>query len=109
MINGYENDTKFVTSVITIEEYMVFPYRNNQLQYIELFERLLQSLEIEVIPIDRRIARKAAKIRAEYKSYRSMDSLQLAVAPLAGCDMFLTNDKQLKSFKEQNCVLIDEL
>lgn len=26
--NGYEADKKFVTSVVTMEEYFVFPYRN---------------------------------------------------------------------------------
>ena len=27
-MNGYENNKEFVTSVITMEEYFVFPYRN---------------------------------------------------------------------------------
>ena len=27
-MNGYETDKEFVTSVITMEEYYVFPYRN---------------------------------------------------------------------------------
>ena len=26
--DGYDNDKKFVSSVITMEEYFVFPYRN---------------------------------------------------------------------------------
>ena len=26
--NGYENNMEFVTSVITMEEYLVFPYRS---------------------------------------------------------------------------------
>lgn len=30
------------------------------------------------------------------KKYKTMDSLQLAVAVLHDCDLFLTNDKQLK-------------
>lgn len=109
LIKGYENDVEFVTSVITIEEYMVFPYRNNQPKYIELFDRLIHSLGIKVVDIDNQIARKAAEIRAEYKAYRAMDSLQLAVACLTGCDLFLTNDKQLKGFREQKCIVVDDL
>ena len=32
--NGYEADKKFVTSVITMEEYFVFPYRNKLYSFI---------------------------------------------------------------------------
>lgn len=88
---------------------MVFPYRSNQLQYIELFERLLKSLKVDVISIDREIAKKASQIRAAYKTFKAMDSLQLAASCLSGCELFLTNDKQLIQFKEQKCMLIDEL
>ncbi len=38
-----------------------------------------------------------------------MDALQLAAACLSKCDLFLTNDKQLKQFKDINCVTVDEL
>ncbi len=38
-----------------------------------------------------------------------MDALQLATACLSGCDLFLTNDKQLKQLKEINCITVEEL
>lgn len=38
-----------------------------------------------------------------------MDALQLAVACQSKCDLFLTNDKQLKQFKEITCITVDEL
>lgn len=47
--------------------------------------------------------------RAEYQSFKAMDALQLAVASLADCNLFLTNDKQLKQFKELKCITVDEL
>ena len=37
----YSKDTIFHTSVITVEEYMVFPYRNHAQCYIDMFERLI--------------------------------------------------------------------
>ena len=37
-----------------------------------------------------------------------MDSLQLAVAVCTGCDTFLTNDKQLRQFREINCVTVED-
>lgn len=38
-----------------------------------------------------------------------MDALQLAVACWKGCDLFLTNDKQLRQLKEVKCITVDEL
>lgn len=55
------------------------------------------------------IAKEAAGIRAEYKTFKSMDALQLAAAALMGCDLFLTNDKQLKQFAGIRCITVDKL
>ena len=92
-----------------MEEYLVFPYKINLQEYIDLFESLIKALELEVAIIDEKIAKEAAKIRAEYKAFKAMDALQLAVASLSNCDLFLTNDKQLKQFKEIKCITVDEL
>jgi predicted nucleic acid-binding protein len=107
--NGYENDKKFVTSVITMEEYFVFPYKKKEYSSIDMFCRLLIAMNMEMIEINQEIAKKAAKIRAEYKGFKAMDALQLAVASLSECDLFLTNDKQLKQFKEILCITLDDL
>lgn len=71
--------------------------------------RLIEATDIEVVEINQEIAQKAAKIRAEYKGFKAMDALQLAAACLSKCDLFLTNDKQLKQFKDIECLTIDEL
>lgn len=107
--DGYDNDKKFVSSVITVEEYFVFPYRNKSYSYIDMFNRLVETTDMEIVEINQEIAKKAAQIRAEYKGFKAMDALQLAVACLSGCDLFLTNDKQLKQFKEIRCITVEEL
>ncbi len=107
--SGYEADKKFVTSVITMEEYFVFPYRNKIYSFIDMFDRLVRITGMEIVGINQEIARKAAKIRAEYKGFKAMDAIQLAVACLTECDVFLTNDKQLRQFKEIKCITVDEL
>lgn len=107
--DSYNRDVDFVSSVITVEEYLVFPYRIHSQQYIDLFKKLVKTLEMEVVIIDEKIAEKAAQIRAEFKSFKAMDALQLGAASLSKCDLFLTNDKQLRQFKEVRCVTIDEL
>lgn len=106
---GYENDRKFMSSVITMEEYFVYPYRNKEYSFIDMFHRLVETTNMEIVEINKEIAKKAAHIRAEYKGFKAMDALQLAVACLLGCDLFLTNDKQLRQFNEIKCITVDEL
>ena len=106
---GYENDLKFVTSVITMEEYFVFPYKTKEYSFIDMFNRLVEITDLEIVEINQEIAKKASQIRAEYKGFKAMDALQLAVACVMGCDLFLTNDKQLRQFKEIKCITVDEL
>ncbi|MCI9107025.1 MAG: PIN domain-containing protein [Lachnospiraceae bacterium] len=107
--NGYNKDKKFVSSVITIEEYFVFPYRNKEYAYIDMFYRLIEITNMEIIEINQEIAKKAAQIRAEYKGFKAMDALQLSIASMSKCDLFLTNDKQLKQFREIECLTVGEL
>ena len=107
-MQAYEDDVELVTSVITMEEYLVFPYRNNSHYYISLFDRLITTLGIKVVSIDEVIAKKAAGIRAEYKAFKAMDALQIATAMISGCDLFLTNDKQLRQFRDVKCITVDE-
>lgn len=107
--SGYESEKKFVSSVITIEEYFVFPYRCREYSYLDMFYRVVAIMDMEIVEINQEIAKKAAQIRAEYKSFKAMDALQLATAYMSGCDLFLTNDKQLKQFGELVCITVDEL
>lgn len=105
----HELDIELGTSVITIEEYKVFPYRNNRHELIESFERLIGVLNIGFVNIDKIVADRAAQIRAVYKGFKGMDSLQLAAACLKRCDLFLTNDKQLKQFEGIKCITMDDI
>lgn len=92
-----------------MEEYFVFPYRNKVYSFIDMFNRLVEITHMEIVEINEEIAKKAARIRAEYKGFKGMDALQLAMACVTGCDLFLTNDKQLKQFKEIKCITVEEL
>lgn len=105
----YNRNTKLVTSVITVEEYYVFPYRIGRMDYIAMFEKLINILDIDTAQIDAEISKKAAKIRAQYRYFKAMDAIQLSAACLRGCDLFLTNDKQLTQFKDIKCITIDDL
>ncbi len=99
----------FVTSAITVTEYLTYPYRQDDLKLINAFYSFVDSMDIQICNIDKKIAEKAAQIRAEYKFFKTMDALQLATACIMNCDLFLTNDKQLKQFNEIKCITVDEL
>lgn len=104
----YNNDLELFTSVITTEEYCVMPYKLNELERIELFRRFLHLLGIRVVMIDEKVADKASQIRAQYPKFKSMDALQLAVAHHTQCDLFFTNDKQLRQFNEIKVYTIED-
>lgn len=70
---------------------------------------MMQTMNIEIVNVDQEIAKKAAQIRAEYKGFKAVDAFQVAAASLAGCDLFLTNDKQLRQFAEIKCITVGEL
>lgn len=100
---------QIVTSALTIEEYLVAPYSDGKLEYVDNFKRFLQYMNIEVVDIDAAIAEQGAKIRGQYKNFRAMDALQIATAVVKKCDMFFTNDKQLRQEKELPCMTMDDI
>ena len=102
------HEKQMLTSTVTIEEFCVKPYRDDDIKLIKDFKRFLIDTEIKIIQIDEEIAHKAAMIRAKYKSFKAMDSLQLAAAIIVGCDLFITNDKQLRQIKDLNILVISE-
>ena len=99
---------EFITSAITCMEYMVHPYRTKNQDKIDAFFEFMGDCEIPIKDIDIETAKAAAAIRAEYKDFKAMDSLQLAVALQNGCDLFLTNDNQLRQFKQMRCITVEE-
>lgn len=103
-----KNNARFITSTVTCAEYLVYPYRIKNSEVADIFWRFLDECKIPVCKIDTEIAVKAAQIRAEYVHFKTAAALQLATACVCGCDLFLTNDKQLKNFKEISCATVEE-
>lgn len=97
-----------ISSVITQEEYSVYPYRTGNRQKLEAFHDFVDNCGIVLLPITETIADCAARIRAEYAGFKGMDSLQLAAALEGESDIFLTNDKQLKQFSKLRVVTVEE-
>lgn len=103
-----KNNTAMVTSTVTITEYLVLPYRTNNLVKIKNFADFIRDTNIFVMPISREIAELAAKLRAENSTLKSMDVLQLATAIHTQCEVLITNDKKLAQNKQIKCILANE-
>lgn len=100
---------QIVTSALTIEEYLILPFRNGKMEYVDNFKKFIKYMNIEVIDIDAEIAEQGAKIRGQYKNFKAMDALQIAAAVVKKCDMFFTNDKQLLQEKELPCMTMEDI
>ena len=88
------------TSTITLMEYATGCFKHNRLDVLGNFQRFLNALMFEVIPVNDVIAFKAAEIRSHYEAFKQMDALQIATAVVSGANVFYTNDKQLLQFQE---------
>ena len=104
-----KENIQIVTSTLTIEEYLVLPYSNGKVEYVDNFKRFIEYMNIEVVDIDSNIAEQGAKIRGQYKNFKAMDALQIATAIVKECDMFFTNDKQLRQEKELPCMTMEDI
>ena len=102
------SEKTMISSVVTCEEYLVYPYKTDNQEKIDAFYEFTSDCGIELCPITNDIANKAAEIRAKYESFKSMDALQLAVATIRGCDVILTNDRQLCQYSELKCITIED-
>ena len=109
IFSHFYDDAIFKTSTVTNTEYLVIPYRTQDFAKIMEFERFKTVLKMQVLPADNAITKRAAQIRAKYSGIKAMDALQLATAIQNNCDVFLTNDKQLKQVEEIRVLLVDDL
>jgi len=93
-------EIKGVTSVISLCEALVHPFRNKHTDLQKHYQEiLLASPNFYTQSINPQIAKIAAQLRANY-NLRTPDALQLAAALENGCDAFLCNDKNLKRVTE---------
>jgi predicted nucleic acid-binding protein len=84
-----------VTSVLTLLETLVVPYRAGDRELASSYEAILLTARgLTLLPMDLPTIRLAAQIRAS-TSARTADALQLATALSAKCTALLTNDKRV--------------
>ena len=90
-----EGARELVTSVLTLLEVLVVPYRTGDRSLADRYEALLtRSRGIRMIDLGRDQLRMAAQLRGA-TGVKTPDALQLVAALSAGCKTFLTNDRRL--------------
>lgn len=88
------------SSTITVVEILTKPYEENAKTLIEKYHEVLHFLPNFSLPSPTyQNADLAAQIRAKY-NFRLMDSFQLALAVESDCNLFATNDQQLRQFQD---------
>ncbi len=103
------DNAEFYTSTITDAEFLVKPFEDNDNVQVEKYRTYLKKLEFVKCFISEQIGINAAKIRADYHDIKLGDALQIAASLDCNCDVFFTNDKQLKQVSEVQVVYLGDL
>jgi len=93
-----------VTDLVRME-CLVGPIKAGDPALLADFAAFFSAPDVVVLPITLPIAERAARIRASYR-FGPMDCFHLAAAVDSGCNLFLTNDAQLRGFSD---VLVEVL
>ncbi|MEJ2481696.1 MAG: PIN domain-containing protein [Gemmatimonadota bacterium] len=91
-----EGEVEAQTSALSLYQLLMESYRRNEESTSERIERLIGAIPgLKVIPLDGRIARQAAQVRARIGG-RLERSVQLATALSEDADLFLTRHSSLR-------------
>lgn len=101
-------DVTAVTSPITLAESLYYPYKNDDKKLVDAFtQQLATGQHVRFVPATAVIADQSAQLRARY-NLGFADAVQVATAVVAGCDSFLTNDKQLKRVQTLEILVVSD-
>lgn len=109
VFNAVKAGSLFISvSAIALTECLVHPLKMNDTVAVRAYEGLFRGRNVTCLPVSRRIARRAAELRAQY-NLRTPDALHIATALIGNCDAFLTNDRQLRRVTEIPVLILSDL
>lgn len=85
-------------------EVLIAPIRENDRHSLHRFDQFFATCKIP--DFDRAVFKQATRLRVNSK-LKTPDALHLAVAVIAGCQEFWTEDKQLKAIADQYLTVVD--
>ena len=105
-VEHYRN--KASTSVLSLLEVLVQPYRMNNEELALKFYALMSTYpHLTWVDMSLNIADLAARLRAKYR-FRTPDSIQAASAILSGAAGFICNDGAFKKIDEIDVLVLEE-
>ena len=96
------------TSAVTLTETLVKSIRLADAAAIAIYRQILGNPLLPLTDVTRLQADNAADLRARY-NLKMADALQISCAMTAGCDAFLTGDKDLRRVAEIHVLVLDDL
>lgn len=82
-----------LTSTITVTEVLTYPAYKGDWQAVQDYDLFLRNFPyLQIVPVDMRLAREAALVRAETR-LKTPDAIQVAAARMYNCDLIITNDR----------------
>lgn len=103
-----------ISSYLTFLEVLIKPIKEDAREIAnEYRDLLLGNIFLRMLPLDDRVAEKAAELRAKYDGdgfkLNTPDAIQIATGLLNEAEIFLTNDTNLKQVQEMEVVVLDEV
>jgi predicted nucleic acid-binding protein len=93
-----KNLIEIYNSELTLLEVLINSIKNEDNLLINDYEKLLLNTDICLISINKSILRASANLRAKSK-IKTPDAIHIATALSLKCDLFLTNDLNLKNIQ----------
>lgn len=105
----FRGEFTVVTSVLTISEVLVYPFRQRNTELAQQYRDILfNSQGLRTIEVFPDIAENAAQLRADY-NLRTPDAIQMATAIRGDASFFLTNDAHLSSLPGLTVLVLNQL
>lgn len=98
-----------VTSVITLAEVLVKPFRGGNQVATEDYRRLLTTFpNLRLVEVSRNVAELAARLRAAH-GQPMPDMIQAATALISGATGFISNDPAFRRLKDLEILILDDV
>jgi predicted nucleic acid-binding protein len=104
-----EHDIRLVTSEATVGECLYGARKRQHAELVGRYADLFNDTDaLELVPVERETFEQAAEIGAP-RNLKLLDAVHVATALCEGCDVFVTNDKGIKSTDELKVVQLLDL
>ena len=91
-------ELEIATSELTLMEALAGPMKTGDRRLVKAYDELLNSADLTLVPIDRKVLLSAAKLRVQ-TPLKTPDAIHAATALCIGCSAFITNDAAFRTVR----------